>query len=317
MRSGFQLHDLLAVSVLIIFVAGTGAQPLLSSDAPTNTGLSLQAYPNASWAVGLVVPQGASLEGGTRVSWESVGNVTAAVTLPDISRPDAIVYVVVSIMTSKGSVLQAAAGIRPNESDWFAYAWSIPSIRSVPPTYQWMLNGSGAPMAPGANVSISIYQASGAWDLKVAEGALAGTTTSFPADVGASLKAGDQEVFAFESYSRLAATFQNMGNLTLNGLFLDGLMVSKGGYIHSDWDPSHTPLFAVGSSGASPPSFVSIVRTEDGAYVWGYSTVWTNPAGVPLAIIVIATLVLAVALVVGFILWKARMMPRGALDPNG
>jgi hypothetical protein len=307
-RDGEKTHRLQIVWALaLIMSAGVELTPIHNAGALGLVSASGQAYPTTSWAVGLVIPEGASLQGGGKVRWEGVNNLTAAVTLPNVTLPDEIIYAVLSVMTSDGSVLQAAAGVWPNDSNWFAYAWLIPSSTSVPPVYQWVLNGSEPAMAPGANISISIYQASGSWNLRVTdEGTGAGITQRFPSGIGQSVRVGDQEIFALESYSRSGATFRDMGNLTLTGVFLDELKVTGGVYAYSDWDPTHNPLFSVGSAGVTPPSFVSLGQAKDGSFVWGYETVWSNPndtLAIVETLLVLASVVLGV---VGVVLWKTR-----------
>lgn len=316
MRGAGGTHRLLvAWTVVLMLSAGTGTAPLHAAGTSDLVSVAGHAYPTASWAVGLVVPEGSSLQGGGKVRWEGVSNITAAVTLPSISLPDDIVYAVLSVMTTTGSVLQAAAGIRPDDGNWSSFAWLIPSTASVPLVYQWVLNASGPTMAPGTDVSISIYQSSGEWSLKVSNERTGGSVTEhFPPGVGASVRAGDQEVFALESYSRSGATFQNMGNLTLTGLFLDRSKVVGGVYAYSDWDPAHNPLFAVGSAGASPPSFVSFGQALDGSFVWGYATVWKSTGDVMATIAVVLAMVAVVLGVVGVVLWKTKKAPP---VPNG
>lgn len=293
-------------ALALILSAGVEAPPILTK-TPGQIGSGGQAYPSTSWALGLVVPEGASLQGGGKVRWEGVGNLTAVMTLPNITLPDEIVYAVLSVMTADGSVLQAAAGIRPNDSGWFAYGWRIPSTTAVPLVYQWVLNASGPSMDPGAGVSISIYQRSGLWSLRVTNAQTgAAVTREFPSGTEGPVKAGDQEVFALESYSRSGATFRHMGNLTLTGIFLDGSRVTGGAYAYSDWDPAHTPLFSVGSVGETPPSFVSLGQAKAGAFVWGYAMVWSNQGDPSATIAMFSLLALAVLGVVGAVLWKTR-----------
>ena len=232
-------------------------------------------YPNSSWAIGVVVPEGAGLLGGENVHWEGVSNVTASLVLPDISSPDGRVYAILSVMTSDGSVLQAAAGALPNGTGWLGFAWLVNGAGSGAPTYVWVLNASEPAMSPRANVSISIFRSSGVWSLSLTDldtGSRAATT--FPAGPAPALKQGDQEVFAFESYSRTQGTFRGMGNLTLNSLWLDGYMVVSGCYLYADWDMVHNPLFVVGSSGSSPPSFIYAKEGPSGSYLWSYGGVW-------------------------------------------
>ena len=48
---------------------------------------------SSSWAIGVVVPNGAGLEQGESLSWRAASNLTAVVVLPYFTRPDAITYV--------------------------------------------------------------------------------------------------------------------------------------------------------------------------------------------------------------------------------
>lgn len=307
MRNGEPTRRLEVLWALVLIMSAGVEVPPTIANAPGQVGATGGAYPTTSWAVGLVVPEGASLQGGGKVRWEAVNNLTAALTLPNVTLPDEMVYAVLSVMTSNGSVLQAAAGVSPNDSSWSSYAWLIPSAVSVPPSYKWILNASGPTMAPGANVSISIYQALGGWSLRIFDDETgAAVTQQFPSGVGPSVRVGDQEVFAFESYSRSRSTFQNMGNLTLTGMFLDGSKVTGGVYAYSNWDPARNPLFVVGSAGASPPSFVSFGQARDGSFVWGYATVWTYPSNLPFTIAIVAALLVAAISTVGVVLWKTR-----------
>lgn len=268
-------------------------------------------YPNSSWAIGVVVPEGAQI-GGESVRWEAVANVTAFLALPDIVSPDQIIYAVLSVMTSDGSVLQAAAGAFPNGTGWLGYAWSIQGSDSGTPSYQWVLNASQPEMSPSANISISIFLASGRWGLRVIDmGTGSSVERSFPPGPAPSLRAGDQEVFALESYSRTSATFRNMGNLTLYSILLDGKKVTNGCYIYSDWDMIHNPLFVVGSSGSTPPSFIYAGEGPAGSFFWDYVEIWSVQNG-PLAglVEVVAVVAVAGALALGGVgFWLSRKRP--------
>jgi len=248
-------------------------------DAALATG-TLQAepgavYPNSSWAIGVVVPEGVHTLGGGSVQWEGITNVTASIALPDIESPDRIVYAILSVMTSDGSVLQAAAGALPNTTAWHGFAWSVQGADSSTPSYQWVLNASNPEMSPLSNISLSIFLASGQWGLRITDaGTGSSVEKSFPAGPAPALKAGDQEVFALESYSRTLATFRSMGNLTLYSISLDGKKVTGGCYLYSDWDMVHNPLFVVGSSGSSPPSFIYAGEGPTGSFFWDYAGVW-------------------------------------------
>ena len=233
------------------------------------------AYPNSSWAIGVVVPEGAQTLGGGSVRWEDITNVTASLALPDIEAPDGIVYAILSVMTSDGTVLQAAAGALPNGTGWLGFGWSVQGADSGTPSYQWVLNASKPEMNPLSNISISIFRTSGQWGLRVTDMDTGySVENSFPPGPAPSLRAGDQEVFALESYSRTVATFRGMGNLTLYSILLDGRSVANGCYLYSDWDMVHNPLFAVGTSGSSPPTFIFAGEGPMGSYFWDYTGVW-------------------------------------------
>lgn len=258
-------------------VVSAGAWPT-SSQGPVTTQPypSPKGFPASSWALGVVVPEGAVMTGGGVLHWEEVGNVTALLTLPLIGAPDLPVYAVVSLMMKDESVLQVAAGIPHNGTTWSVYADYDRDAGSVSPTYEQVLNSSQPQMSPGASVLISIFRSSaGVWSLKVEDvksGAV--VTKAFPASAPA-LKRGDQEVFALESYSKNQTTFQNMGHLSLNALFIDGESVGGGLYPYGDWSPNHDPLFVVGSLGTSPPLFISLVLGTSLA-VWSFDTQWES-----------------------------------------
>ena len=301
---------------VIVVLTAIGLLLLSSPFESSMSAASSPAYPNTSWAVGVVVPQGAHLIGGGSVEWQSVTNVTAEVTLPNITLPDRNIYAVLSVMTGDGSVLQAAAGALPDRSVWLTFGWLVPTVNTAQLTYNWILNASEPEMAPGANVSISIFLASGSWNLEVSD-SLSGASVvkAFPPGISTSLKPGDQEVFAFESYSRAGSVFQGMGNLTLGALMLDGHQVTGGTYTYGQWDPSHSPLFTVGSFGASPPAFISIGQGAGGSYFWYYAVAWRG-AGDPyagLAQMGVIVLIIAGFALFGLAIWAARR-PKGEGD---
>ncbi len=236
-------------------------------------------YATTSWALGIVIPEDSSLTGGGKLKWESVRNVTVFIDLPNMSQPDNIVYAVLSVMTNDSSVLQVAAGIFPNESSWLVYAWIFTDLSSTPVKFEWILNGSRPEMSPSAHVSISIFlSSSGSWNLLVLDlDTGASMQQTFPSGVAPSLKIGDQEVFAFESYSRSAATFEEMGNLTLSALLFDGKNLSSGFYQYdSGWNPKHNPLFVIGTVGTIPPPFISLQNESNNSIAWSYSNSWVS-----------------------------------------
>ena len=252
---------------------GVQAAPVIASAGAGR----VQSYSNSSWALGIVVPEGAPVQGGGSLRWEGVGNVTVEVELPNITLPDRVVYAVESVMASDGSVLQAAAGAYPNRTFWLAYSWTVPGTGQGPVTYQWILNGSDPLMEPSAQVSISIYREGGVWNLRVEnldDGA--SVVRQFPKEVAGTLRAGDQEVFALESYSKSGSTFRTMGNLTMQAILVDDTKVTGGFYSYGDWDPTHNPVFVVGSSGTSPPIFISLTKIGTSSFAWGYTAGWVG-----------------------------------------
>lgn len=294
MRGGRgRLILILAVLGLLLPPAAEAA-PRLSAVAA-----SQGAFTGTSWALGLVVPEGSSLQGGASLKWEEVGNLTAVFSLPNITLPDGVVYAVVSVMTSDGTVLQAATGIGTNCSAWQAYSWAIRGLKTGSLAYSWILNATGPRMEPSADVAISIFRTTDGWELRILDRTTnASVERSFPQGLGSSLKQGDQEVFSLESYSRSAATFRSMGNLTLRALLLDGAEVSGGVYSYGEWDPNHNPLFVVGSSGSNPPYFISLRQVGDGSYAWAYTTSWKSSGGPPIGVTAFFAVLLVGVLVV-------------------
>lgn len=266
-----------------------------------------------SWGSGVVVPDGARLEGGAGLSWKSATNITAVARLPDIVNPDGATYLVLSAMASDRSVFQVAAGISPANSGWASYSWVVSEVDSSSPLYIWILNGSGPKMSPGDTVaiSISVDEASG-WRLCISDVSTGSTLErGFPQKSALTFAAGDQEVFAFESYSRSESAFHEMGNATLVSIAVDGRKVVGGTYPHSGWDAVHNPLFMVGSS--SPPAFISM-NLEGGSAVWSYTHLWSGsgwtfpPASVLATVTVLAGLV--VLTILTGLLYRGRLRNR-------
>ena len=230
-------------------------------------------YTRPSWALGVVLPEGAKLEGGGGLSWENVRNVTVLVTLPTIDLPSDAVYAVLSLMISDGVVLQVASGIYPSNSTWLVYSMYIADVLQVPQHYTWVLNSSAPQAQPGDSEVISIFLSQvGGWSFRVADPERDSSIQlpfGLPSDQPP--KAGDQEFFALESYSWNSSTFEAMGSMTLESTFLDGRTVSSGMYLYSNWDMIHSPLFVVG--GSTPPGFVSVGLNGSTA-MWSYGGTW-------------------------------------------
>lgn len=298
---------------LLVLLALAAAPSSGAASTQSGSSTSQKAYPTSSWALGVVAPQGARLADGASLRWEAVSNVTALLTLPNISRPDAIVYAVVSVMASGGTVLQAAAGVYPGSSLWLAYSQWISGVGSGLATYNWLVNGTGPPMTPGSSVSISIFLSASGWHMRVEdEGTGTQVSGAFPSSIPATLAKGDQEAFALESYSRSSATFGEMGNLTLAALMLNGQAVTGGLYSYGDWDMVHNPVFAVGSSGTSPPGFLSLEILSGRTCVWSYSGVWRGGGGLTaglLAYVALPIAALVAILVVVLLTRKPRPSP--------
>ncbi len=230
----------------------------------------------SSWALGVVVPDGARLDGGGALSWKTATNLTAVARLPNITNPAAITYVVLSAMGNDRTIFQVAAGTWPDCSYWSVYSWFITGVDSRSPAYECMANSTGPEFSPHDVLSISIFIASpSAWMFRVTdENRSSSLERSFPTSLAVSFASGDQEVFSLESYSRSASTFQNMGNQTLESLLVDGTKVLDGWYPYSGWDPAHNPLFVVGGSAA--PLFIDLTTNGRGEAVWAYSPQWAD-----------------------------------------
>jgi hypothetical protein len=217
----------------------------------------------------VVVPENSKFKDGSRLSWANATEVSLAIKLPNITFTDYPVLAVESLMAADGSVMQVAAGIYPNNTKWLAYGWYIRHVQSYPQTYDWILNSSKPEMPAGAPVSLSIYLSQGRWrcrieDLSTNDSAVGDYAVTVPP----TLKVGDQEVFALESYSTSDAVFAHMGNLTLETLRINGRQIAVGWYEYGGWNTGNNPLFVVG--GLYPPSSISLQEATDATLVWSY-----------------------------------------------
>jgi len=220
-----------------------------------------------SWALGVVIPNGASLLDGSRLNWSASSNLTVQLNLPRISQVDDTVYAIVSVMTRSGKVLQVAAGIYPGMSDWRVYVLYVMSPNSG--SYIWVANDSLPSMLPGASVSLSIFWAEGGWRYSVWNlDSLEHSEGLITNDSSGSFRSGDQEVIALESYTVTDGVFATMGSMEATGILVDGSTVTGGWYILGGWDPLHNPLFVVG--GQDPPSFASASMSNT-SIEWVYS----------------------------------------------
>lgn len=293
------LKRLVVAGVFVVLIAaGLAPQPASGQALGSSAAGGSPSYVSpTSWALGVVAPNNAQLAGGGGMSWGEVNNVTAQIELPEINQTDATVDAVLSVMTTGGNVLQVAAGIPPVKRGWLTYAQFVSNITATSENYQTIANGSLPEMSPGDLVVLSIFVSSGVWSYELSDlNSHSSTQGMFPGG-GASLAAGNQEVFALESYSENRSVFAHMGNLTLQSLTFDGRRVVQGLYVYNNLDWENGPLFVVGGF-ANPPSFISVQRAGDGAVVWSYVEEWT---GQPPSLTPPATLTILAAIAVFFI----------------
>ncbi|MDG6927665.1 MAG: hypothetical protein JRN26_01635 [Nitrososphaerota archaeon] len=252
--------QLLAVGVLS-FLAITGVAVRVP------VGPSWSNYSDGSWATGIIVPQGAGLRGGN-VNWSMVNNITSLFRVPNISVTDRPIYIIMSAMTSNGSVIQVAVGLYNNSNYWKGYAMYILNPGEVPQNYVQVSLEKNLRILAGNMVSMALYSKNGSWCFSIRDLSTDGSVEGrFNASLSSGLSQGGQYVFALESYSYSYQVFDSMGNLALYAIFISGEPVINGWYIYSGW--TSFPLFLVG--GSSPPSFMSIRQTTNGTFIWSAS----------------------------------------------
>jgi len=297
---------------LLLLVSPVGSMPAFRPHAGLLAFVQTTAPPG-SWALGLVVPQGATLADGRTVAWGNVGNITAVVELPVVSRTDNTILVVLSAMVGDNSVLQVSAGLFPESTSWRAVGWYIPDVRASPQQYEWTLNSSTPELPSGGWVSLSIFQAGGVWQYRIVDldtqREVSGAYSDAPV---AHVREGDQEVFALESYTSNATVISGMGNLTLKSLYLDGQALKGGLYYYNDWDPSHQPLFVVG--GLDAPNFISVEDLRNGTFVWSYSAQWRDVTSMTSEAAYAAMFTLIVTLAVILLYIAIHMKPRSLIS---
>ena len=126
----------------------TGAIPLSNNQ---------QNYSNSgSWAVGVVVPQNSLTDNG-KVEWQNVGNVTAVFRVPIVSSTDYPIYIVMSLMTSNGAIIQVAAGLYQNMSTWGTDGMEIIHPSSYPLEYNSVVDSADPQISAGQLASMSLY----------------------------------------------------------------------------------------------------------------------------------------------------------------
>jgi hypothetical protein len=263
-----------------------------------STAATSAAFQQPSWGSGVVLPEGSKLEGGGALSWANARNITVVVQLPEIEFPSQTVYAIESVMTEDGTVLQVAAGIYPGNSGWLVYSMYIADVSQEPQRYIWVVNSSLPRAAPGDIESISVYRSQNeGWSFRVADMRTSSEVQhSFDLSSNQPIKPGDQELFALESYSWDYSTFEQMGSMALESIFVDGQRVSGGLYSYSGWDLVHSPLFIVG--GAAPPQFISLGLNGSSEASWSYAEVWQGDiqVGFNLAVVAVLSVLPGVAL---------------------
>ncbi len=222
-----------------------------------------------SWAIGVVVPQGAELKNGARLVWSEVRNITAVLTLPNISSTDGVIYVVLSAMTGNGDIMQVAAGLYPNSTYWSVYPMVAGSSGRV---YMPVSGYSNQIISPCDTLSMSIAAVNGTWWFTVIDlNTSSSSSCSFGVPSGYTLVNGSQYVLALESYTSNSSVFSGMGIMRMSAIFLNGVPLVGGEYIYSTWNGVEYPLFIVG--GASPPQFIYCYTSGGSAY-WEYVKGW-------------------------------------------
>ena len=247
------------IQLLIVLLLSS----LIVSGILLSSGPSWSNYGSASWAAGIVVPQGATLSNGS-VDWKTVSNVTSLFRVPNISSTDGTIYIIMSLMTSNGGVMQVAVGLYNSSNSWKGYAMYIPKLNAFPQSYVQVEANKNMSIEAGDMVSMELYKSDGWWFEIKDISAGASTIGRFDANFSSELATGGQYLFALESYSYSFRVFSNMGNLTLYDVFINGQPVINGWYVYKPW--ASQPLFVVGDS--NPPSFISVEHRTNGTFQW-------------------------------------------------
>ncbi|HZW85568.1 MAG TPA: hypothetical protein VFE91_06700 [Nitrososphaerales archaeon] len=261
-----------------------------------------------------MVPQGSSLEGGAVVNWSGVDNVTAVASIPNISAPNGTVYAILSLMTTDGTVMQTAIGIYPGSHLWKGYSLYIVSISAVPQTYHWVANSSLPESLANQTVSLTLSRdQEGSWSYRISNLATrVSLTGAFGPEVRGAALREDQEIFALESYTSDPRTFGGMGNMTLQGVFLNGARAVGPLYTYGGWDPSHTLPFVVG--GLDPPTFIGVKVSVGGIVNWVYtgtsSQYWGYDGRAPQAFLAVGAVTVGAGIVVSGVRLLSRSTRR-------
>lgn len=261
---------------------------LITAPALQQSGWSAQ----QSWAVGVVVPQGALLGNGAGLVWSHVKNITAVVRLPNISATAGVIYVVLSAMAGNGYIMQVAAGLYPNSTSWRVYPMIAQAQGQLYTTVSGYRNQN---ISPGDTLIMSIAEVNGTWWFSVKDvNTSAKSSCSFGIPSSYGLANGSQYVLALESYTSNASVFSGMQEMKMDSMLLNGVPLAGGAYAYGGWGGS--PLFIVG--GANPPSFI-FCYASGGVVVWGYSRGSESPSdpGFPAFALLVGTAALCSALI--------------------
>lgn len=260
------------------------------------------------WALGIVVPDGAPTEDGT-VKWSSSSNLTVVLTIPKINMTDSTIYVIVSVMTESGVVIQAAIGIESGDECWRSYAMYVRGVYGSSKEYVPVLLGGPPSFSPGDSAIISIHSkfidSVPVWMAEITNlSRHEKQEVQLFSDGSSRFMKGDHEVVALESYTRSEYVFRNMDQLTLHSVFVDGKKVLGGWYI-SDGQVFMTDLLFEVGAGGPVPSFLYLVASNSSMAVWGYSNETWEASSDNIFFLLLGALLLTILLIM-FVAVKIR-----------
>lgn len=254
------------------------------------------------WALGIVIPEGASLNNGDTVKWGLSSNLTVVLSVPMINMTDDTVYAIVSVMTESGVVLQAAAGIEKGDSCWRSYVMYARGIYSGKKEYVPVLLGGSPSFLPGDSAIISIYSEFSddvpVWSVRIVNpSSREEVLVRLFSDGSSRFMKGDHEVVALESYTKNEEIFRNMGEMVLEDVFIDGKRVLGGWYVSDGQVFMSNLLFEVGA-GEPVPSFLYLADSGNSSVVWGYSSGSWEPMRNNSSILLLGALLLSILVII-------------------
>jgi len=252
------------------------------------------------WALGIVIPDGAPTRGGV-VKWDSSNNLTVVLTIPRINMTDSTIYVIVSVMTGSGVVIQAAVGIERGYDYWRSYAMYVHDVYSNSKEYVPVLLGGPPSFSPGDSAIISIYSehidSVPVWTAKIINLSTGEEqVVKLLSDSSSRFMRGDHEVVALESYTKSEYVFKSMGELRVHDVFIDGQEVIGGWYVSDGQVFMSDLLFEVGA-GEPVPSFLYLDFSNSSEAVWGYSNEVWEPSPDNSFFFLLSALLLAILLI--------------------